>query len=96
MIHPDGFTQTRVSPGRDGFGTTPVIDTEPDFYVGASQGGIMGGALTAIAPDFTRSVLNVPAMNYSVLLPRSVDYDEFAGLRQRPVLGDWSGPWRLA
>ena len=28
-----------------------------------------------IAPDFTKSVLNVPAMNYSVLLPRSIDYE---------------------
>ncbi len=34
--------------------------------------GILGGALTAIAPDFTRAALGVPAMNYSVLLPRSV------------------------
>ena len=38
----------------------------------------MGGALTALAPDFTRAVLNVPAMNYSVLLPRSIDYAPFA------------------
>jgi len=38
----------------------------------------MGGALTAISPDFTRASLGVPAMNYSVLLPRSVDFDEFA------------------
>lgn len=55
-----------------------VIDTSQFYYVGASQGGIMGGALTAVSPDSTRTVLNVPAMNYSVLLPRSVDYDAFA------------------
>lgn len=55
-----------------------VIDTSQFYYIGASQGGIMGGALTALSPDSTRTVLNVPAMNYSVLLPRSVDYDEFA------------------
>ena len=35
----------------------------------------MGGALTAVAPDFTRAALGVPAMNYSILLPRSVDFD---------------------
>ena len=35
----------------------------------------MGGALTAVAPDFTRAALGVPAMRYSMLLPRSVDYD---------------------
>ena len=50
------------------------------YYNGNSQGGIMGGALTAVSPDFTRASLGVPAMNYSVLLPRSVDFDEFAAI----------------
>ncbi len=67
-FHVDGST----------LGSNPVIDTSNLYYQGSSQGGIMGGALTAVDPDFTRSVLNVPAMNYSVLLPRSVDYDSFA------------------
>jgi len=61
-------------------GSAATIDTTELYYQGSSQGGIMGGALTAVDPDFTRAVLNVPAMNYSVLLPRSVDYDAFAGL----------------
>ena len=69
-FHADGTT----------LGSNPVIDTSNLYYQGSSQGGIMGGALTAVDPDFTRSVLNVPAMNYSVLLPRSVDYDSFAVL----------------
>ncbi len=78
MIHPDGFGSDQAF-RQDGTLSTPsIIDTSQNYYVGASQGGIMGGALTALAPDFTRSVLNVPAMNYSVLLPRSVDYDAFA------------------
>ena len=78
MIHPDGFPADPAF-SRDGTtGSPTVIDTTQNYYIGASQGGIMGGALTALAPDFTRSVLNVPAMNYSVLLPRSVDYDAFA------------------
>lgn len=55
-----------------------VIDTSHLYYNGNSQGGIEGGALTAISPDFTRASLGVPAMNYSVLLPRSVDFDAFA------------------
>ena len=45
----------------------------------------MGGALTAVSPDFTRASLGVPAMNYSVLLPRSVDFDQFADV-PLPVL----------
>lgn len=72
----------------------PVIDSSQLYYYGNSQGGIAGGALTAIAPDFTRSVLYVPGMRYSVLLPRSVDFDDFALIlypsypveRTRPLL----------
>ena len=30
------------------------------YYNGNSQGGIMGGALTAVSPDFTRAALDVP------------------------------------
>lgn len=59
---------------QDVVGTT-VIDTDELFYDGNSQGGIMGGALTALAPDFTKAVLGVPAMNYSTLLNRSVDWE---------------------
>jgi hypothetical protein len=50
------------------------------FYDGNSQGGIEGGALTAIAPDFDRAVLGVPGMNYSTLLQRSVDFAPFRSL----------------
>ena len=67
-------------------------------YMGVSQGAIMGGALTALEPDVDRGVLNVVGMNYSTLLRRSVDSDEYfkipgAGLYanypdelERPVL----------
>jgi hypothetical protein len=34
--------------------------------------------VTAVSPDFTRVSLGVPGMNYSVLLPRSVDFAPFA------------------
>jgi len=56
----------------------PFFDTDDLSYYGNSQGGIAGGALTAIAPDFTRSVLYVPGMRYAELLPRSVDFDDYA------------------
>jgi hypothetical protein len=80
MISPSGFT---TDPAFHQDGTLlsgPVLDTSRLFYNGNSQGGIMGGALTAVAPDFTRASLGVPAMNYSVLLPRSVDFDQFAAI----------------
>jgi hypothetical protein len=79
MWHPDGLISDpafRV----DGETTTsaPVIDTSRLYYNGNSQGGILGGAATAVAPDWTRASLGVPAMNYSVLLNRSVDFDVYS------------------
>ena len=78
LISPTGFT-TAPAFHQDGtLATGSVIDTSHLFYNGNSQGGIMGGALTAVSPDFTRASLGVPSMNYSVLLPRSVDFLPFA------------------
>jgi hypothetical protein len=76
MIHPQGLgTHPAFQTG-----TVPhsVLDTSALYYDGNSQGGIMGGSLAAVAPDFTRAVLGVPAMNYSTLLRRSVDFDQYA------------------
>ncbi len=55
----------------------PIFDTSEIVYDGNSQGGIMGIALAAISPDIERAVLGVVGMNYSTLLPRSVDFDTF-------------------
>jgi len=80
MISSTGFT-TAAAFHQDGtLGSGSVLDTSHLYYNGNSQGGIMGGALTAVSPDFTRASLGVPAMNYSVLLPRSVDFDQFAAV----------------
>jgi hypothetical protein len=78
MIHPDGFSSDPAFRYTKGGRDTSVLDTRRLFYDGNSQGGIMGGALTALAPDFNRAVLGVPAMNYSTLLRRSVDFDMYA------------------
>ncbi|MEO3787665.1 hypothetical protein ABGB12_30435 [Actinocorallia sp. B10E7] len=57
----------------------PVIDVSHGLaYYGNSQGGIMGGALTAVSTDIRRAVLGVPGMNYSTLLNRSVDFTQYA------------------
>ncbi len=58
---------------------TPVLNGQV-YFNGNSQGGILGGAITATSTDFTRAVLGVPAVNYSTLLNRSVDYTQFAGV----------------
>ncbi len=54
-----------------------MLDNSELVYDGNSQGGIMGMALAAISTDFERAVLGVVGMNYSTLLPRSVDFDVF-------------------
>ena len=72
MVHPDGFASAPEFQDVDG---RPLFDPSQLYYDGNSQGGIMGGALTAVAPDFTRAVLGVPGMNYSTLLNRSVDWE---------------------
>lgn len=55
-----------------------MINTESAYFDGNSEGGIMGGAVTAVAQDWTNAVLGVTGMNYSTLLQRSVDFDQFA------------------
>jgi hypothetical protein len=78
MISPSGFTISAAFHQEETAASPSVLNISHLFYNGNSQGGIMGGALTAVSPDFTRASLGVPAMNYSTLLPRSVDFDLFA------------------
>ena len=79
LSHPQGLT---ASPAfRDTKGRRLVQGALT--YDGNSQGGIMGGALTALAPDLQRSVLGVPGMGYAMLLNRSVDWEgEYAVVYQ--------------
>lgn len=70
MIHKDGLPANAAFAGQ--------VDTSHLYFDGNSQGGIMGGALTPFAPDFTRAVLGVPGMNYSVLLLRSKDWAAYS------------------
>jgi hypothetical protein len=77
MIHTDGFSSDEAFQDAEG---DPLFDPSELFYEGNSQGGILGGALTALAPDFQRSVLGVPAIGYATLLPRSTDFEDFSGI----------------
>jgi hypothetical protein len=72
LAHPDGLAAQAALQDASG---TPLFRTGSITYDGNSQGGIMGGALTALAPDFSKAKLGVPAMNYSTLLNRSVDWE---------------------
>jgi hypothetical protein len=71
----------------DGFASDPafqkngqtLLKTNHGYYYGNSQGGIMGGITTAVAPDFKRSVLGVTGMDYGgVLLQRSTDFGAYS------------------
>ena len=63
-------------------------------YSGDSQGGILGGALMSMAPDFRWGSLGVPGQNYSTLLDRSTDWPEYGQIlydaypkgKERPLL----------
>ena len=70
MLHPQGLSANAAFAGR--------IDRDELFYAGGSLGGILGGALTAVAPDFRQSALIVPGMNFGVLLTRSTQFRPFA------------------
>jgi hypothetical protein len=92
MVNPDGFdtdSAFQIDPdGSDPEVSGPVLDPSKGLYwEGISQGAIMGGALTALEPDLTQSVLNVPGMNYSTLLTRSSDSGQYLDI---PNLGLWA------
>jgi hypothetical protein len=74
LVHPGGFAAHEAFADAEG---ASVLDGEL-VYVGSSQGGILGGATSAVAADWDRAALLVPAQNYSTLLDRSVNFDEFA------------------
>ena len=72
--HPDGFASDPAFQNADG---SAMLKRDATVFVGNSQGGILGGAASAISTEWTRAVLGVPGMNYSLLLPRSTDWPEF-------------------
>lgn len=59
------------------FDGAAVIDPERRYYYGNSQGGIMGTAYLGLSTDIHRGVLGVGGGPYSLLLPRSSDFDPF-------------------
>ena len=86
MIHPDGL----CSQAAFIVDTKCILDTRKLYYDGNSQGGIIGGALTAVAPDFRQATLGVLGMNYSTLLSRSTDFGDGTSPLP-PPLGDNGG-----
>ncbi len=67
LQNPAGFASAPEFHAANGY---LVYDPSEVFYDGNSQGGILGGALVATAPNIDRGVLGVPGSNYSLLLRR--------------------------
>ena len=53
------------------------IKGDEAYYYGISQGGIMGSVVMALSPDIERGALGVMGQPYSLLLFRSVDFNQF-------------------
>ncbi|MBK5233199.1 MAG: hypothetical protein JJE13_09495 [Thermoleophilia bacterium] len=91
MYHPDGLgTDTNFQYLGDS-----VIRTDNVYYLGASQGAIMGGPLTALSPDFTQSAMVVGGMNYSNLLHRSTDWPAYGVLFEASYPDELAEPLAL-
>jgi hypothetical protein len=77
MIDPQGFASHPAFQ----IGGEPVIDTARLYYDGNSDGGILGGVLTAVAPDFRRAVLGVSGADFfNLMVPRGDAFSYFGGL----------------
>ncbi|MFZ4720586.1 MAG: hypothetical protein ACOYMR_14250, partial [Ilumatobacteraceae bacterium] len=73
----DGFAS---DPAFSDAAGAPLVSPGNTVFVGNSQGGILGGAASAISSEWTNVVLGVPGINYSLLLPRSSDWPEFQSI----------------
>lgn len=72
LINPKGFASNsafQYSPGKSFINLNDGV-----YYDGNSQGGIFGGTVCAVSIDVQRCALGVNGIDYSTLLPRSVDY----------------------
>lgn len=69
-----GFTRSGAF---QNFAGVPLLRNDATQFVGNSQGGVMGGAASAISTEWSRVVLGVPGINYSLLLHRSSQWPTF-------------------
>lgn len=57
-----------------------VFDPAERYYQGNSQGGIMGTTIAAVSTDITRLGLGVAGQQYSILIPRSIDGEQYVSI----------------
>lgn len=54
-----------------------VIDPTEKYYLGISQGSIMGTTTAALSQDIDRFILNVGGISYPIMIIRSVDFPDY-------------------
>lgn len=89
------LTKTAQGPMADSLfvdGDRSLVDPEKVFYYGISQGGIMGGTVMAFDKEIKRAVLQVGAVNYSMLLERSLDWPTYRTI----LIGAYPDPLDVA
>jgi hypothetical protein len=55
----------------------PVIDEGEAYFLGISQGGIMGATTMALSQEMTKAALLVGAANYPLMAGRSINFDDY-------------------
>jgi hypothetical protein len=69
-----------------------LVDPSRVVYYGISQGGIFGGTVCGIDPVIKKCVLQVNAINYSMMLERSVDWPTY----RTTLIGAYDDPLVVA
>jgi hypothetical protein len=73
LAHPQGIAANPAFSA----GGRPLLDTSNLYFDSNSQGAILGGLATAVAPDWQHGVLGVATVDYATLPPRSTDFDTY-------------------
>jgi len=58
----------------------PAIDPETNYFIGGSQGSILGATHLALSPDTDRGILFVGGANFSFMIERSIHFTRFETL----------------
>ncbi len=93
MRDPRGFAANPAF--RAGTSQTPVFAGDV-YYEGGSAAANFGGITTAVSTEWTRAVLTVPPMNYSLLTTRSVNWQPFQPYRNAAYPDDLDRSFLLA
>ncbi len=58
----------------------PIDTTQDPYYIGISQGSIMGMVYNGVSQDVHKAALMVGGQNYSVMIPRSSDFPDYEAI----------------